>query len=166
MPPSAFSSFAQWFEVYAPPLVLYARQWLDGSAAEDAVQEAFIQLLKQRHAPPNVRAWLYRGVRQKALSAARSGRRRRRREQNVGQMRGQWFEPAMDNRLDAEFAQAALERLPAAQREIVILRIWSQLTLGEISEVTGAPVSSVHDRYNAALRALRTMLEKPCPTIS
>lgn len=77
MPPPLHPSFAQWFDSYAGPLVLYARQWLDAQQAEDAVQEAFIDLLRQRSAPPNVRAWLYRGVRQTALSAIRAAQRRR-----------------------------------------------------------------------------------------
>ena len=37
------------FTAHARPLLLYARQWVDGSAAEDVVQEVFLRLSAARH---------------------------------------------------------------------------------------------------------------------
>ena len=62
-------------------LVLYARQWT--VMPEDVVQDALLQLVRQHREPENVVAWLYRAVRNGAISAARSEERRRRRQRLV-----------------------------------------------------------------------------------
>jgi len=148
----------------AAALVLYARQWLDGASADDAVQEALVALLAQREPPRNPTAWMYRAVRNAAIDAARATERRRRREQSVARERGSWFVLEPDARLDAELAEQALRRLSPQHREIVVLRIWGDLAFAEIAEVTQLSISTVHDRYKAALGELRRVLEKPCPT--
>ena len=58
---------------YSSALVLYARQLCRNP--EDVVQEAFLQLMRQAELPNNVRAWLYRVVRNSAISAAHSASR-------------------------------------------------------------------------------------------
>ena len=65
---------AELIATHAAALVLFARQWC--AAAEDVVQEAFIKLAAQRTAPDNPVGWLYRVVRNGALGANRSARRR------------------------------------------------------------------------------------------
>src|SRR5262245_50080177 len=89
----------------AAALVLYARQWLDGAGADDAVQEALVALLAQRQPPRNPTAWMYRAVRNAAIDAARSSHRRRRREQSVAAARREWFVPEADALLDAKTAE-------------------------------------------------------------
>ena len=58
-----------------PGLVLYARQWT--VAPEDAVQEAFLKLSQQSLPPERSVAWLYRVVRNEAISRARAEKRTR-----------------------------------------------------------------------------------------
>jgi len=148
----------------AAALVLYARQWLDGASAQDAVQEALVALLAQRQPPRNPTAWMYRAVRNRAIDEARAAERRRRREQCVARERREWFVRNTDGLLDAQAAELALRRLSAELREIVVLRIWGDLGFAEIAEITDLSVSTVHDRYKAALGQLRSVLEQPCPT--
>ena len=160
------AKLALWFEAHAAALVLYARQWVgDRGRAEDVVQEVFVRLASQRAEPPNVKAWLHASVRHAAIDEARSASRRRHREQTVARTRsGDWFDARSDDLLDAEAAQRGLERLPPRQREVVLLRVWSGMTLAEVSQVTGLPVSTAHDEYRRGLDALRRMMEPPCPT--
>ncbi len=160
MTPNDADNVGRCFDAHARALVLYARQWLDDGAARDAVQEAFVRLLRRDEAPPNMRAWLYRTVRSTAIDSLRSDQRRQRREQRVAAGRAGWFEPRPHDALDAESAQAALATLPAEQREIIVLRLWSGLTLAEIAEVCQAPVSTVYSRYRAGLAAVRQQLER------
>lgn len=54
---------------------------------------------------------------------------------------------------------AALARLPAAYREVLVLRFQEDLNLEEISQVQGAPLSTVKSRLYRGLEALRDMLE-------
>jgi RNA polymerase sigma factor (sigma-70 family) len=157
---------AEWFEAHAATLVLYARQWLrEPARAEDVVQEVFVRLMAQRQEPPNVKAWLHASVRNAAISESRSARRRRRREQSVAAERGEnWFDRHPSDLLDAGAVQDALQHLPQQQREIVVMRLWSGMTLSEIAQITGLAVSTCFDDYRRALGAIRTILESRCTT--
>src|SRR5438270_5584017 len=99
---------------HAAALVLYARQWC--AAPEDVVQEAFLKLMAERQAPQDVPAWLYRVVRNGAVSAARSAQRRRRHEAAAGERAPAWFAPDPAAALDTTAAAAALQGLPLDER--------------------------------------------------
>src|SRR5262249_19097223 len=92
-------------DAHAAALALYARQWC--AAPEDVVQEAFFKLATQKPEPDNPTAWLYRVVRNGAISASRSDRRRRRYEAEAAEIAPRWF-VVNDAGLDAETATAAL----------------------------------------------------------
>lgn len=162
MKPAADDTVGQLFNAHGRALLLYARQWLETDLAEDVVQRVFLKLLDGRTMPAEPRTWLFRCVRNEAISAWRSARRRGKREHTVSQASAAWFVPHLEDRIDARAAQEALASLPDEVREIVALRIWSGLTLAQIAEVTGRGVSTVHDQYRAALAALRARLESPC----
>jgi RNA polymerase sigma factor (sigma-70 family) len=142
-------------------LALYAAQWTD--AADDCVQEALIELAAQRELPANPVAWLYRVVRNRAISQYRSSRRRERREELASRLRPtttQHEEPTVD---PLELA-AALESLDEPLREAVIARTWGGLGFEQIAELASCSVSTAHRRYEAGLAALRERLELSCPT--
>jgi len=155
---------SDWFSGLSPALVLYTRQLLPAGHAEDAVQEAFIRLLTRRTAPDNVKAWLFRCVRNLALSELRSGRRRRRREQSAAARRGECFRADSSIPIDAAAAAGALAALPSEQREIVVLRIWADLTLKEIAAIVHMPTTTVFRRYRQALAAIRERMKLSCET--
>ena len=152
------------FDAHARALVLYARQWLDDGRARDAVQEAFVRLLRREDSPPNVLAWLYRSVRSAAIDNLRSEQRRQRREREVASGRSMWFEPRPEDAIDAAAAQTALATVLEKQREVIVLRLWSGLTLAEIAEVCQVSVSTVFSRYRAGLAAVRKRLEQTSTT--
>ena len=56
------------FDRHAAVLELYARQFCD--CPEDVVQETLIELAGQPRSPDDPAAWLFRVVRNKAISAA------------------------------------------------------------------------------------------------
>ena len=155
---------SDWFRDWGPALVLYPRQLLPAARAEDVVQDAFIHLLVRRTAPDNVKAWLYRTVRNAALSELRSGRRRRRREQLAAARRGECFRADPSVPIDARAAADALAHLPSEQREIVVLRIWADLTLAEIAAIVHLPTTTVFRRYRQALAAIRKRMKLSCET--
>jgi len=142
-------------------LVLYAQQWCD--SPEDVVQEALLQLVRQAEAPENVVGWVYRVVRNGAISASRSARRRGRREAAAAHRGEPWFQASPGQRLDADTAAAALRQLPVEERETIVARIWGGLTLEQIAELTGTSKSTVHRRYQSGLSALRERLGVVCP---
>jgi RNA polymerase sigma-70 factor (ECF subfamily) len=148
----------QLFDRHAAALELYARQWCD--SPEDAVQEALIQLAAEPGMPRDVLAWLYRVVRNRALNAARSARRRRHHETQVGS--AEVFTPSPGDAVDARVAAEALDELPGEEREVVVAHLWGGLTFQEIGHLTGTSDTTAHRRFVAALTALRERLRLPC----
>jgi RNA polymerase sigma-70 factor (ECF subfamily) len=142
-----------------PALVLYARTWAGRDEAEDVVQRVFVRFLTSKRWPTEPRSWLFRCVRNEAISWRRSIRRRILRERERAESAEAIFEGRPGESIEVRESQMALEHLPAHLREIVVLRIWSGLSLAEISAITGLAVSTVHDQYQAALGAMRTQLE-------
>ncbi len=155
------ASVSEWFEAHAAPLVLYARQWLPGGLAEDAVQEVFVRLMAQSRPPDNVKAWLFRAVRNEAISQWRSSRRRDQRERRLATSE-KWFEPGGEELIDARTATEVLQTLPHDWREAVVLRVWGGMTLQEISDLTGTPLSTAFHHYREGLRAVREKMGVPC----
>ena len=144
-------------------LALYASQWTD--TADDCVQEALVELARQREAPEHAVAWLYRVVKHRALNAARGARRRREREARVmaDRLAGSQQAGAFD-RGDTLAVVEALDRLDASERELVVMRIWGGLTYDDIGVALAISTSSAHRQYERALAKLRQILESPCST--
>jgi RNA polymerase sigma-70 factor (ECF subfamily) len=138
-------------------LVLYARSW-NCNAAEDIVQEAFLKLVNQKQSPDNPAAWLYKTVRNEAVSRSRKTDRQRKHETAATKERPEWF-TVSENTLLSQEAAEKLQELSPNLREVVVLRIWSQLTFDEIAELTATPKTSVHRLYHEALEELRQKLE-------
>ena len=76
-----------------------------------------------------------------------------------GPQRVELFDARPDDALDAAAAASALNTLPPDQREAVVLRIWSGLTLAEVAGVTGVAVSTAFARYRAGLAEVRRAME-------
>lgn len=143
---------------HSPALVLYARQWT--AHAEDCVQEAFIRLAGCRQVPRDPVCWLYRVTRNQAINAARGERRRRDRERAAAKEQRWVRSSALD--LDPETVSRALDRLAADAREIVVARIWGDLTFEQIGRIVGAGSSTVHRKYTQSLGELRKWLDETC----
>jgi RNA polymerase sigma-70 factor (ECF subfamily) len=134
---------------------MYARQWTDSPA--DAIQDAFLQLARQRKPPDRVVPWLYRVARNAAIEASRRDGRRRKREARVSNAES-WFAPS-DDRIDGATASIHLFGLDRETRSVVIARIWGGLTFEEIAEAEGCSLTTAHRRYRAGLEQLQERLE-------
>ena len=152
---------AQLLDRHAAALELFAAQW--SQAPADVVQEAFVELVRQAVPPQNSVAWLYRVVRNRALSEARSATRRKRRESAAVAQSERWFRQADENDLDPQEAADALRGLPDGLREVLVARIWGGLTFEQIGEITQTSVATAFRRYEEAISLLRTRLGIPCP---
>ena len=138
-------------------LRLYAAQF--GGDADDLVQEAMIRLLAARTPPDHPGAWLFRVVRNLAISRQRSDRARRRREHAAGTDRPGWFVSDNGRAEQADRAADALGALPDDQREVVVARLWGELTFRQIGRLVGCSASAAHRRYEAALATMRLRLK-------
>ena len=161
MNPIGPESLKRLLDEHGGALLLYARQW--SLAPEDVVQEVLLKLIQQTPAPENPVGWLYRAVRNRAISTSRSAGRRSRHEAAASHACEPWFQPTDGQRLDAAAATEALRRLPIEQRETVVARLWGGLSFSEIAEVTGTSSSTAARRYQSGLTSLRERLGIECP---
>lgn len=136
------------------------------SAAEDAVQEAFVQVLRTIGAlrdPAAFRPWFYRIV----VNAAKRSMRRAWRILPIAQPQAEQIDlgPSPDEVAigQEETAQVrnALASLPESQREILVLRYYTDLTEAEIAEALGLPAGTVKSRLYRAREALGSRLADP-----
>jgi RNA polymerase sigma-70 factor, ECF subfamily len=153
------ASHEEWkncFAEAAPGLVLFARQFVRSVAdAEDIVQEAFVKFWRKQH-PIGNRALLFATVRSTALDLLRRDSRRARREADAASDAEQAVPPQFNTASESEQQlAAAVDRLPAEQREVLVMKIWNELTFAEIASVLGISQNTAASRYRYALAALK-----------
>jgi RNA polymerase sigma-70 factor (ECF subfamily) len=54
-----------------------------------------------------------------------------------------------------ELLAAAVDGLPNEQREVLVMKLWNELTFAEIASVLGISQNTAASRYRYALRALK-----------
>jgi RNA polymerase sigma-70 factor (ECF subfamily) len=145
------------YEKHGAALAVYACSCgLDHASAEDVVHQLFLKMLGEKASVPQTPlAYLYRATRNASLNL----RRDRQRETGL-QVTESWFVHPSGNQDEVLNLQQALRELPEEQRETVFLKVWSGMTLLEISEVTETPLNTVASRYRYALEKLRERLGK------
>jgi RNA polymerase sigma-70 factor, ECF subfamily len=140
------------YETHGRPLLAYACALLrDPSAAEDALHQVFLNVLRGRTSiDGDPKAYLFRSVRNAALNHIRGQAR----EVELADG-GVWLE-SPDGSVETSMAlQSALNALPDEQREVVVLKIWGQLTFEEAAAVIGIPANTAASRYRYGLEKLR-----------
>jgi RNA polymerase sigma-70 factor (ECF subfamily) len=172
------------FSQLAPGLLLFARQWARSAAdAEDIVQEAFVRLWKRKQRidngaggsratwtgkPERVdergsesinRALLYATVRSIALDFLRRDSRRARRESAAVSETEQSVQPMFEIEDETQRALVTgLDLLPNEQREVLVMKIWNELTFAEIASALEISQNTAASRYRYAIAALKKNL--------
>src|SRR5215471_1286135 len=156
-PIASHENWRNCFSEVAPGLLLFARQWVQSAAdAEDIVQDAFIKFWRRNHDIDN-RGLLYAAVRSLALDFIR---RDARREATALAEAEAAIEPHFELEDDTQSTLAlAVESLPCDQREVIVLKIWNDLTFNEIADALGISQNTAASRYRYALSNLRKSLQ-------
>lgn len=164
MEESDHDSWKAWFELYGPKLLLCARQWTGCAAdAEDVVQEAFVRFWRgQRHLGGDPMPLLVTSARRAAFDLARRNARRTRREQAVEPEDDPplFQHAAADERRQA--LEEALRQLPSEQREVLVLKIWAELTFDQIGRELDVSPNTAASRYRYGIAALRQSMTTTC----
>jgi len=148
------------YEVHGRALLAYACTFLhDVSEAEDILHQVFLQLLRDGGAEISSVGYLFRAVRNRVLNHLR-GRSR----EVALDGEAQWLDGPSGSTEIALALQSALRTLPEEQREVIVLRVWGQLTFDEVARVvTGKHTASAEE----AARWLRDLVEDlGVPTLS
>jgi RNA polymerase sigma-70 factor (ECF subfamily) len=156
-------SWKNWFQLYGPRLLLCARQWTRSLAdAEDVVQEAFVRYWRrQRSLPGEPMALLVTSVRRAAFDLARRNGRRTAREERTADeidIHGSAFQSNLEGDERRLAIEVAMQRIPSEQREVLVLKIWGELTFDQIGRELGLSPNTAASRYRYALAALRQEL--------
>jgi RNA polymerase sigma-70 factor (ECF subfamily) len=144
-------------------LLLFARQQTPVLAdAEDIVQEAFVRFWRARGQDRSLTPGLmFTMIRRIAIDQARKSSGRIRTETTAAagvETSDGWFVDPAESRERNEMIVDALRRLPQAQREVLVLKIWGGLTFEEISETLEVSANTAASRYRYALDHLRESL--------
>jgi RNA polymerase sigma-70 factor, ECF subfamily len=157
------AAFAELVDRYQPRLRYYLHKMLAGVGdADDVLQDVWLDVFRsfaRLNAAGAFRAWLYRIAHGRAVKVFRKRRLP--------------LEPLHEEVIDdatqdadtfqseeAERVHAALDMLPAVQREVLVLRYIEDMTYDEIAAIVDCQVGTVRSRLHYAKRALRNELEK------
>ena len=134
----------------------------DEYAAQDAVQEAFIEAwrsLPGLREPDRFDAWIRRLLVRACFRGVRRGKQR----QAVEIRMTPADEPAIlgsERSLDLrDQLERGLSRLPADQRAVVVLVYYLDLPLADAAQAMGIPLGTTKSRLNRATSALRAAIE-------
>jgi len=133
----------------------------DVSAAEDLTQAVFLKLWStpELFRGGNFAAWIVRVTRNRALDMLRSRAGRSESELPESLPEADSIEDVAFANIDASRLRAALDTLPAEQREPIELGFFSGITHEEIARRSGIPLGTIKTRIRAGLRRLRSTLD-------
>jgi RNA polymerase sigma factor (sigma-70 family) len=162
--------FAAVFRRHAPQIQRYVVRRIGRDCADDVVAEAFLVAFRQRASyrldQPDARPWLY------GIATNLIGRHHRTEIRQYRALARTGIDPvtepftdAVDARVSATSAAprlaAALMRLPAAHRDVLLLVAWGDLSYEEAAAALGVPIGTVRSRLSRARTKVRQALGDP-----
>jgi len=135
----------------------------DAALAEDAVQEAFLQIWRSAgsYEPERAKAstWLLTFVHRRAVDLVRREERRRTLPaEPAPEPANAAPEETVVARSRGEIVRAALGRLPTEQREAIELAYYGGLTQSELAQRLDQPLGTIKSRMFTGLQRLRVLL--------
>jgi RNA polymerase sigma factor (sigma-70 family) len=164
-------AFAGLFDRHAPPIMRYIARRVGPSNADDLVAETFLAAFRRRQKYDtrhrDARPWLY-GIATHLISQHRREESRQLRIRLAAGLAPQPADPGHGDRVAAYVTAnavrgaltAALAGLPAAERDVLVLIAWEQLSYDEVARALGIPVGTVKSRLSRARGRVREVLAR------
>ena len=135
----------------------------NGTDADDLAQATIERALRSRdqwQAGTRLESWLYRIMRNLWIDTVRSRTRRQKVEVPAEEAEGIGEDPreSVEASFELQRMMAAMERLPAVQREIVSLILIEGFGYRETAEMLGLPIGTVSSRLVRGRTALLDMV--------
>ncbi len=138
----------------------------DERHAEDAVQEAFLQVWRSaatfRAERAKASTWILTLVHRRAVDLVRREERRQAdplTDESAAAAAPEETDEAAWLRFERERVQAALKQLPDVQREALELAYYGGFSQSELAERLGVPLGTIKSRMFAGLARLRELLD-------
>lgn len=161
------AAFEALYSAHHRAVLAYCARRASRSDAWDAASEVFVVAWRRFGDVPETdeaRAWLF-GVAYRTLANQRRSEQRRRRLNQRAARAGDDTAPLPDAQLIRNEEEAeiitALSRLRPADREILRLTLWEELSPADIAQVLGISRAAVDQRYSRAKRRLARELNRP-----
>ena len=140
----------------------------DNSAAQDVVQDVFVELWRHpdRYDPAagTLRTYLIVLARHRALDLVRSELRRVARQERSYRLTPAPLETSAGEEVlaaeTASLVRSAVQLLPASQRRVVELAYFEGLTCREVAHAVGIPEGTAKSRLRLALAKLEELLDR------
>ena len=153
---------------YYQPLVRYLQRLVgNDQVAEEMHQQTWLSVLEHLDRfDPNAcaggfKAWLFRIATNKANDFWRSAGREKVAKEGLKRVVDQ-VDPAADHRMEGSEMEvklrSAIERLPEPQRQVLVLRYYSNLKFVEIAELLGCPLNTALGRMHKAMIKLKELM--------
>ncbi len=152
------------FERYEGPVYRFLFGVLkDHHQAEDALQETFVQALRKVETidPATFRGWVYTVAYQQGMLLKRRVRRLPTPSEPAVllQVAADGAAPDAERADELRVVAELLTELPAAQREVIRLRVYDGLRFREVAERVGCPLNTALARMHSGLKRLRALWE-------
>lgn len=153
---------------YATPLLRYLHRLTgNDNAAEELFQQTWLSVLEHvgRFNPKQgggFKAWMYRIATNKANDLWRSKGRERNAKEGLKLVTDESFPDASHRMSGSEQEQKlkrALAQLPEPQRQVLLLRYYSEMKFVDIAAMLGCPLNTALGRMHKAMQKLKVMME-------
>ncbi|MEP2705988.1 MAG: RNA polymerase sigma factor [Roseibium sp.] len=134
----------------------------DREAAQDIVQEAWIQIIHGLPRLANESAflpWALCIVSRRVAAFIKTRQKDRKLAEDLEPESQKVFQPSTDTALDAERVHSALRYLPPAQHATVALFYLEDMGVADVAKAMDVPVGTVKTRLMTARSTLRKLLE-------
>ena len=131
--------------------------------ADDAVHEAFVRLCGMQERPSGrLATYVFAAVRNAAVDCCRRAKRERMVAETLFADAAQAGGLAGDEANDelAERLRREIDLLDKSAREIIVMKIFGELTFDEIGSVLNTPAATVATRYRRSLLSLEEKLRR------
>ncbi|MBI2318628.1 MAG: sigma-70 family RNA polymerase sigma factor [Betaproteobacteria bacterium] len=153
---------------HIPRLRRYARALVgDRHSADDLVQDTLERACNKFHlwrAGSDLRAWLFTVMHNVFVNQVRSARYQL--EQAVEEVPVVLVRETQGDALELAEVERALRRLPAEQREVLLLVAVEQMSYAEVSRALSVPIGTVMSRLSRARERMRAAMAGGNPAVS
>lgn len=154
------SQLAQVFEEKQKQLYVAALSITrDRAAAEDVVLDAMLAVSELQQAPDDLPAYLFRTVRNKAIYCSKQSRRFTADSEHPSFIDSR--SQAAEEQIFVSQVLKQLQRLESNQQQVLIMKLFGDLTFEEIAEVTANNPNTVASWYRRGLVKLKEHIHEP-----